>query len=219
MSKPAMRIFSNKQAGLTLIEAIIFILIIGIALSAIISVYIFTTRHSANTMLSLKTIELSQALMDEILAKGFDDKTPLGGGCVQMSNAGKTNCSSGVTPASDPDAAGKPLGAEEPNRTLFDDVDDFHNISYCGDNVSTPDASCTAGCTDLEDETGTDISAEYAGYSVCIRVSYAGGEMNNITAGGGGTTAIASNDAKRIDLIVRDPLDARMVFTAYKANF
>ena len=203
----------KRTAGLSLIEAIIFILIIGLALSAIISVYIYTTRHSANTMLSLKTVELSQALMDEILSKGYDENTPLGGGCVD--GYASTLCSSGTT------AQALLIGnfgsnAGE-NRTRFDDVDDYHNIAYCGDNVTTPDASCTGGCNDLIDETGTDISADYPGYSVCIRVSFAGNEMNSVAPGTG--TNVSTNDAKRIDLIVRDPLDARLTFTAYKANF
>ena len=208
-----MRIFSSSQSGISLIEAIVFILIISIGLSAIVSVYLYTTRNSANTMLSLKTAELSQALMDEILSKGYDEETPTGGGCVGILGA-DTACNSST--------AFSTFGIDGvESRPNFNDVDDYHDIAYCGAGVTTPDANCTS-CTSMLDGKGGDISADYSGYSVCIRVSFAGNEMNNVALGASTTNAslnVATKDAKRIDIILRDPLDAVLTFTAYKANF
>ena len=205
----------NQHKGFSLIEVIIFILVLGIALSSIISVYIFTTRHSADSMLSLKTIALSQGLMDEILSKAYDENTPPGGGCVD--GYASTLCTSATT-AQALVSGNFGTNAGE-SRTSFDDIDDYHDLAYCGAGVTTPDASCSAACTTLADESGTDISTDYAGYSVCIRVSFAGNEMNSVTTTSGSSVAVNTNDAKRIDLILRDPLNARMTFTAYKANF
>ena len=217
-----MRISSKSQKGLNLIEVIIFILIIAIALGAIITVYIYTTRHSANTMLTLKTVELSQALMDEILSKGYDENTPTGGGCVD--GYASTSCSSGTT-AQGLLITDFGINAGEA-RARFDDIDDFHDLAYCGDGVATPDSSCSGACNAFIDETGSSIddsgkslSTVYRGYSVCIKVSFAGSEMNNVSTVSGTKVNINDNDAKRIDLIVRDPLDARLVYSAYKTNF
>jgi len=210
-----MRIFAKSHSGLSLIEVIIFILILSIALGAIISVYIYTTRHSANTLLTLKTVELSQALMDEILSKAYDENTPVGGGCVD--GYASTSCTSG-TAAQALLVSNFGVNAGE-TRSRFDDIDDYHDLAYCGDGVTTPDASCSGACNTLIDETDADISTEYAGYSVCIKISFAGSEMNTLSATTGSTVAVNNNDAKRIDLIVRDPLDARLVYTAYKANY
>ena len=207
-----MRTFSSSQSGLSLIEAIIFILIISIGLTGIISVYLYTTSNSANTMLSLKTVELSQALMDEILSKSYDEKTPTGGGCV--GSGANTACNSSTALS----AFGIDGVESRPN---FNDVDDYHDIAYCGAGITTPAANCTS-CTNMLDGSGNDISANYSGYSVCIRVSFAGNEMNTVALGAGTTYAsftVASNDAKRIDIFVRVPLDAALTFTAYKANF
>ena len=207
-----MRIFSSSESGLSLIEAIIFILIISIGLTGIISVYLYTTSNSANTMLSLKTVELSQALMDEILSKGYDENTPTGGGCV----------GSGANTACNSSTAFSTFGVDGiESRPNFNDVDDYHDIAYCGTGVTTPNANCTS-CTNMLDGNGNDISANYSGYSVCIRVSFAGNEMNNVSLGAGTTNAsfnFATNDAKRIDIFVHDSLDAALTFTAYKANF
>lgn len=212
-----MRISSNSQKGLSLIEAIIFILILAIALGAIISVYIYTTRHSANTMLTLKTVELSQALMDEILSKGYDENTPTGGGCIGSGADTACNSSDGFSTFG--------IDAGEA-RARFDDIDDFHDLAYCGDGVATPDSSCSGGCNAFIDETGSStddsgksLSSVYSGYSVCIKVIYAGDQMNTVSTISGTYEDIGKNDAKRIDLIVRDPLDARLVYSAYKTNF
>lgn len=209
-----MRTFSKQQLGLNLIEVIIFILILSIALGAIISVYIYTTRYSADTTITLKTVELSQALMDEVLSKKYDEKTPAGGACVGISSPA-TNCNStlGFT------AFGVDAGE---SRNRFDDIDDYHDTAYCGANVTTNNTSCSGACNTLVDETGTDISADYAGFSVCIKVSYAGTEINNFSLLDTTTNTpatIPSNDAKRIDLIIIDPLNSRLTFTAYKTNF
>ena len=212
-----MRIFSKSQSGLSLIEVIIFILILSIALGAIISVYIYTTRHSANTILTLKTVELSQALMDEILSKSYDENTPVGGGCVD--GYASTSCTSGNA-AQAALATGFGINAGE-SRNRFDDIDDYHALAYCGDGVTTADldAKCGGICSTLIDETGTDISAEYAGYSVCINVSFAGNEMNSVTTASGTKVNVNNNDAKRIDLVVQDPLASRLIYSTYKTNY
>jgi MSHA pilin protein MshD len=212
-----MRIFSKSHSGLSLIEVIIFILILSIALGAIISVYIYTTRHSANTLFTLKTVELSQALMDEILSKAYDENTPVGGGCVK--GYASTSCTSSTT-AQALLVSNFGINTGE-TRSRFDDIDDYHDLAYCGAGVTTADldASCSGTCSTLIDETGADISTKYAGYSVCIKISFAGSEMNTLSATTGSTVTVNNNDAKRIDLIVQDPLDARLIYTAYKTNY
>ena len=215
-----MRTSSNSQSGLSLIEAIIFILILSIALSAIISAYIYMTRYSANSMLNLRTVELSQAVMDEILSKGYDENTPVGGGCVD--GYADTSCTSGTTAQA---AVAGSFGTNPGEiRSRFDDVDDYHDLAYCGAGVTDPPLPCAAGSCPASpnrfiDETGADIESDYSGYSICIQVSFAGDEMNNLTDTTGSTVTVNSNDAKRIDLIVSDPLSARLTYSAYKTNF
>jgi len=223
-----------NQKGISLIELIIFIVILSVALTGITLIYINTTRYSADPVIRIRSIELAQSTLEEILLKAYDDNTPIGGGCVQMSNAATTLCTSGITPASDPDA-GTPLGAEEANRILFDDVDDYHNQLYCGQNVVPANTACPAlTCQPMQDGAGNDIAAEYTGFSVCIQVSYAGaaeytgfsvciqvsyagGELNTVAPGTG--TNVALNDAKRIDVIVSDSLRSRISLSAYRLNF
>lgn len=208
----------HQQKGISLIELIIFIVIVSIALTGITLIYINATRYSADPMLRIRSIELAQSTLEEILLKAYDNNTPVGGGCVQMTNAATTLCTSGSTPASDPDA-GTPLGTDgETNRGVFNDVDDYTNQLYCGDNVVPTNTACPAlTCQPMQNESGTDISANYDGFAVCIQVNYAGNELNTVAPGTG--TNVAVNDAKRIDVIVSDPLSSRISLSAYRLNF
>lgn len=163
-----------------------------------------------------RSIELAQSTLDEILLKAYDEKTPTGGGCVTF--AANTRCVAG-NPTAQTEATG--LGAEEgaTSRAIFNDVDDYHNLSYCGTG-GTADAVCSGACMNMVDESGNPINAEYSGYAICIRVSFAGGagtEINNVVPGTGSN--VLSNDAKRIDVIVTDPLNSKISLSAYRLNY
>lgn len=214
---------TQTQKGISLIELIIFITIISIALTSISLVYIQATRHSADPMVRIRSIELAQSMLEEILLKAYDGNTPVGGGCVKMSDPLKTRCTSTNDPSSDPDATSptKPLGAEEgsTNRLLFNDVDDYHNLSYCGTG-GTPYNLCSAGCQDLTDSSGTPIKDLYAGYAICVQVSYAGkatDEINNVNPVA--ANPVLENDAKRIDVYVTDPLNTLTHLSSYRLNY
>ena len=210
--------YKRYQSGISLIELVIFIVILSVALTGITLIYINTTRYSADPMVRIRSIELAQSTLEEILLKAYDDSTTVGGGCVRFPS-GSSRC-----PVSNPDATSQTaaiFGAEasEANRTLFDDVDDFHNLSYCGTG-GTAHTSCSNACNTMVDESGTNIATEYAGFGICIRVSFAGGagtEINNAAPGTG--SDVFTNDAKRIDVIVTDPLNSEISLSAYRLNF
>lgn len=100
-----------RQKGVTLIELIITIVILGIALSALVSALSQGISQSATPIWESKSLELSQAYLDEILAMKFDDATLSGGGEVLAASAPCT------------------LSNEGQARAQFDDVDDYHNVT------------------------------------------------------------------------------------------
>ncbi len=204
---------SKTQHGVTLIELVIFITITSIALVSVLSIYLTSASHSADPMIRIRSIELGQSTLEEILLKRYDNNTPNGGGCVTF--ATNSRCTSSDTATSSTSTLLKAEAGE--NRATYDDVDDYNNLAYCGNNVASADAACTSTCQPMLNAAGSNIATEYAGFAVCIRVSFAGNEMNSVTPGTG--TTVLSNDAKRIDVIVTDPLKSRMVFSAYRTNF
>lgn len=209
----------NQQKGISLIELVIFIVILSVALTGITLIYINTTRHSADPMVRIRSIELAQSTLEEILLKSYDHNTPVGGGCVQFT--ANSNCPAGAPP--NPTAATEAVGLAADageTRPTFNDVDDYNNQLYCGTDVVPANTACPAlTCNDMQNAPGAanDISFEYSGFSVCVQVSFAGTEINNSAPAA--AVNVLANDAKRIDVTVTDPLNSRIGLSAYRLNF
>lgn len=107
-----------KQKGVTLIELVISIVILSIAVVAVMSSFGYSISHSADPLWRNKTLKLAQLYFDEILAKNFDDQTPVGGAPVVVN----PNCA--VTYLG-PDTHGGSLETRED----YNDVDDYNGLS------------------------------------------------------------------------------------------
>lgn len=69
----------QRQSGLTLIELIVFIVVIGIGLAGILTVMNVTVRHSADPMVRKQALALANAVMEEIMLKEYADPDSSGG--------------------------------------------------------------------------------------------------------------------------------------------
>jgi len=65
--------------GVTLIETIVFLTIVGVALAALVRVYTHAVVNSVDPVARTHALELAQAQLDEVLARKFDENTPTGG--------------------------------------------------------------------------------------------------------------------------------------------
>lgn len=110
-----------RQAGFTLIELVVGIVVMAIALTFLSTVFFGKAGRSVEPLLQIRAAEFGQALMDEILAKNFDETTPLGG-----------------LPACTVCTAGGSLGSDGEARSNYDDVDDYHDS--CGVPVALTDS-------------------------------------------------------------------------------
>ncbi len=63
----------RRQAGTTLIELVISIVIVSIAVSAILMVFSMNVGHSADPMLRHQAVAIAEAYLEEISLKAFDD--------------------------------------------------------------------------------------------------------------------------------------------------
>lgn len=61
------------QTGITLIELIIAIVIMGLALSGVLSAINQTNQHSADPVLELQAIQVAEAYLEEIQLQAFID--------------------------------------------------------------------------------------------------------------------------------------------------
>ena len=63
----------RRQAGTTLIELVIAIVIVSIAVSAVLMVMSMTVGHSADPMIRYQAVAIAEAYLEEISLKAFDD--------------------------------------------------------------------------------------------------------------------------------------------------
>jgi MSHA pilin protein MshD len=180
----------NITKGFTLIELIVGIVVLSISFSLLISLILPLSEKSAEQIHQVRASELGQSMMNEILARAFDEKSDMAGGLVR--------CSEGIAECASPDESDAyHLGADtgEVKHALFNDVDDYINFNFTTDTNASGDSF-----TEL-----------YPGFDVHISVCYSNfnGACNNISV----------ERAKLITITVTTPQDFDFVFSFYKANF
>ncbi len=68
-----------SQSGVTLIELIVFIVVISVALGALLSVYRYSVVNSVDPVVRVRLLEAAQSQLDVVMAQPYDANTPPGG--------------------------------------------------------------------------------------------------------------------------------------------
>lgn len=104
----------QPQAGVTLIETIVFMVVIGLALTALLSVFNESVVKSVDPVVRVRALEVGQAQLDEILSRKYDANTPTGG--VPACGVAPIPACAGIAP-----------------NGLFDDVGDYQGYTNNSD--------------------------------------------------------------------------------------
>lgn len=108
-----------KSAGFTLIETMVFIVVVSIALGALMQVYSQGVSQSVDPIVRVRLLELAQSKLDEVVARKYDHNTPSGGVPACISGIGGTCTTAlGIEGAESCDV---PTG--------LNDVDDFNGCT------------------------------------------------------------------------------------------
>ena len=152
--KLAARKFTRNQTGVSLIELVMFIVIVSVGIVGILSVMNITTQASADPMLRKQTLSIAESLLEEIQLQPFTFCDPDDANVTTATGAfiGATGCATTVE-AVGPEGAGETRYA----LPLFDNVNDYHNF-----NLPAPPG--------IRDITGANI-AGLAGYSAAVTVA------------------------------------------------
>ena len=111
----------RAQSGLTLIELIFFIVIVGGALAGVLSVLNVTTKSSADPLVRKTMLTIAQALMEEVQALPFTycDPDDANAQTATSASVGAPGC------ATTAEVIGPEIGE---SRSLFDNVNDYHGL-------------------------------------------------------------------------------------------
>lgn len=159
----------TRQHGLSLIELLVFIVIVGIAVTGMLSVYSSVTRTSANPMLQKQALAIAESLLDEVLSKPYTycDPDDAQADTATSATIGPTGCAT-TTEA----GIGREVAQGESRYSTtapFDNVNDYSGFVM---------DSSTAGIRDLANAPIPGLGA----YSASIVVQNSAGAFNGIPA-------------------------------------
>lgn len=182
---------SMKVQGFSLIELIIGIVVLAVAMMFISAILGPLFVRSIEPWHQVRAAELGNSLMNEIMARSFDENSSRGSTLLRCGDAGAQACIATVPTCP---ANGMSVATEEASRDLYDDVDDFHCLNLNG-------AAVTANLN-------PDLQASYSQYQLQVGVSLAGA-----------TVGLAATQVKRVDVAVTLPNSEVITFTSYKGNW
>ncbi|MFG6413291.1 prepilin-type N-terminal cleavage/methylation domain-containing protein [Roseateles sp. DC23W] len=150
----------RRAHGLTLIELLLFIVVVGIALAAMLRVFTTSTLASADPMIRRQQLAIAESLLREVQLMPFTWCDPTGDANVETATSA-SGCAS-LAEASGPEAGQTRYGPTN----YFDNVNDYAGFSM-------------AGIRDLSNTAVTGLS----GYTASVAV--AADTLDAVAAGSG----------------------------------
>ena len=167
---------ARRDRGLTLIELLLFIVVVGIALSAMVRVFVTATAASADPFIRRQQLAIAESLLNEVQQMPFTWCDPDDAAVGQATSV--ADCATAEVP-------GPEAGETRYGPTYFDNVNDYAGFSM-------------AGIRDLSNT----VVPGLAGYSASVAV--AAGTLDSLTAGSGEalkiTVTITGPDASTLVL-------------------
>jgi len=189
---------SGAEGGLTLIEVVIFIVVVAIGFTSLFMPHANTARASVDPLIRKQALALASAFLEEVELRPFtycdpDDPQVF---TAQSATVGATGCTSAATVENLGLEAGE---SSSPARTSLDNVNDYSTFA-------------TASGANIRDITGSSISATgLTGYTVSIAVA-------NISAGELGA-AVPVNEALKITVTVTGPAGVSVRLQGYRLRY
>ena len=148
----------TDERGLSLIELLVFIVVVGVAVTGVVSVFSLNARSSADPVVRKQAVAIAESLLEEVLSKPYTYCDP------DDANAETATSPAGCASLTETAMAPEAGETRYSNLTPFDNVNDYNGFSM----VSIRDLT--------ESAIGLDA------YSASIQVQSAGA-FNGIPAG------------------------------------
>lgn len=154
-----------RQHGLSLIELVMFVAIVGMAIAGVLMVFNNTIKNSADPLVRKQALAIAESLLGEVLMQPFtwcDPQDPANDANNPPTSG--ASCTGGA--AASQDKGGGTLGPQPASESRFSSTDPFDNVAdYNG-------YAMNAGIYSIDN--GTTPIAGLDSYSASVTVSRAG---------------------------------------------
>lgn len=188
------------QTGVTLVELVVFIVIMGVALAGVLKVLEVTSRNSADPLIRKQALSIAESLLLEIQQQPFTFCDP--------DDANASSATSGVgcaTQAQDTDPSGISAisGPFPTSESRYSNTNPYDNVADYG-GFTMPNAQCAGICIPGDPTPIADLNA----YAASVTITRAGGVLG------------LNNDvALRIAVSVVGPADTIVTLTGYRVRY
>lgn len=145
-----------RQRGVTIIELIVFIVIVSVAVVGVLQALALNTAHSADPLRRKQALMIAESLMEEVQLAKFTYCDPTSDNAADVSDSASCTVRERFGQGGGAGAAREPVGARP-----YDNVNDYVAAA------NTPTAAFDVGGV-LSDASGTDM--KLPGYSVRLTI-------------------------------------------------
>jgi MSHA pilin protein MshD len=181
---------SSRQRGLSLVEVVVFIVVLGIGMAGMAVIYNQLTLASVDPLVRKQAVAIANSLMEEIQLRPFTYCDP--DDAAVFTAASPAGC---TTP--------EVIGAEG-GETRYGPVVFFDNVSDYG---AFPVMAGT-----IQDVNGNTV-AGLTGYSAAVTVANAGGDFPAVPA------PVPADDALLITVTVTGPANVSVILKGYRLRY
>lgn len=171
------RVLSRSQAGISLVELIMFVIIVSVGVAGILTVFNLTTQKSADPQVRRQMLAVAEALLEEVEFKPCtlcDPDDPNAAAAVTSAD-----CTGGTGGANDESKL--PLGPEasDTTRTAYDNVSDYNGLSLSPasdiNGTTINGYSATVSVTQQQPEAGIPLDASLR---ITVTVTHGGDSLS-----------------------------------------
>jgi MSHA pilin protein MshD len=179
----------RRSRGLSLIELVVFIVVIAIGIGGIVASYGQYTKTSVDPIVRKQALAVAESLLEEVALQPFTYCDP---------SDPAVHTATSATPAQCPmllEAVGPEPGQTRTGANPFNNVNDYHGSAMTG-----------AAMTDI---TGAAVPS-LAAYNASVSVSASTGELPNL---------LSNSDALRIVVTVSGPAGVSVALQGYRLRY
>ena len=182
----------RSSHGFSLIEVVVFIVVLGIGVSGIVTLYRQLTLASVDPVVRKQALSIATSRLEEIQLRGFTYCDPDDTNVYTATGTG--DCTAGKIENIGPDTLPASVVETRYADPRFDNVNDYHGFAMAGANI--------------RDVTNT-VIAGLNGYTVTVTVAEASADF----------AAVVANEALRITVAVTGPAGVNVSLQGYRLRY